>query len=78
VLLNVEIDSKREVLDSLKEIPEVKDAYPLYGVYDLIIHVEAETMQELKDLIAERIRVIEKIRSTLPLICIKESDAREI
>ena len=70
VLLNVEIDSKREVLDSLKEIPEVKDAYQLYGVYDLIIHVEADTMQELKDLIAERIRVIGKIRSTLALICI--------
>ena len=71
VLLNVEIDSKREVLDSLKEIPEVKDAYPLYGVYDFIIHVEADTMQELKDLVANRIRGIGKIRSALPLICIK-------
>ena len=70
VLLNVEIDSKKEVLDSLKEIPEVKETYQLYGVYDLIIHVEAGTMQEIKDLIAERIRVIGKIRSTLALICV--------
>jgi len=72
VLLNVEIDSKREILDSLKEIPEVKEAYQLYGVYDLIIHVEAETLQELKDLIEKRIRGIGKIRSTLALICVKE------
>jgi len=70
VLLNVEIDSKSEVLDSLKEIPDVKEAHQLYGVYDLIICVEAETLQELKDLI-NRIRGIGKIRSTMALICIR-------
>ena len=71
VLLNIEIDSKREVLDSLKEIPEVKEAYPLYGVYDLIVLVEAETLEEIKDMINNRIRIIGKIRSTLSMICIK-------
>ena len=71
MLLNVELDSGKEVLDSLKEIPDVKEAHQLYGVYDFIVHVEAETMQELKDLVANRIRVIGKIRSTLALICIR-------
>jgi len=71
VLLNIEIDSKREVLDSLKEIPEVKEAYPLYGVYDLIVLVEAKTLEEIKDVINNRIRIIGKIRSTLSMICIK-------
>ena len=70
VLLTVELDSKREVMNSLKEIPEVKEAHQLYGVYDLIILVEDETMQELKALI-NRIRDIGKIRSTLTMICIK-------
>ena len=71
VLLNVELDSGKEVLDSLKEIPDVKEAYQLYGVYDFIVHVESETMQEIKDLVANRIRGIGKIRSTLALICIR-------
>ena len=71
MLLNVEIDSKKEVLNALDEIPEVKDTYQLYGVYDFIIHVESDTIQELKDLIAERIRGIPEIRSTLSLLCIK-------
>jgi len=70
VLLNVEIDAEREVLDSLKEIPDVKEAHQLYGVYDFIIRVEAGTLQELKDLITNRIRGIGKIRSTLTLICV--------
>ena len=70
VLLNVEIDSGKEVLNALEEIPDVKEGYRLYGVYDLIIRVEAETMQEFKDSI-NRIRDIGKIRSTMPLLCIK-------
>jgi len=69
VLLNVEIESEKEVLNALEDIPEVKEAYQIYAVYDLIIHVEAETMQKLKGLI-NRIRDIEKIRSTLTLACV--------
>jgi len=67
--LTVEIDSEKDVLDSLKKIPNIKEAHQLQGVYDFIIHVEAETMQELKNSIEKRIRVIEKIRSTMALIC---------
>ena len=72
VLLTVEIESGKEVLNALDEIPDVKEVHQLYGVYDFIIYIEAETLQELKDLINDRIRGIRKIRSTLSLICIKE------
>ena len=71
VLLNVELGSDREVQDSLKEIPDVNEIHKIYGVYDFIIRVEAETPQELKDLIDNRIRGIEKIRSALTLLFIK-------
>ena len=70
VLLNVELESGKEVLEFLKEIPEVKEAYQIYAPYDFIIRVEAETMQELKDVIEERIKGIRKIRTTLTLICV--------
>jgi len=70
VLLTVEMGSRREILNALDKIPDVKEAYQLYGIYDFIIYVEANTSQELKDLI-NRIRDIGKIRSTLSLICMK-------
>ncbi len=81
VLLKVEIGSEKEVLNALEEIPEVKEAYQIHGmqshgVYDLIIRVEAETPQKLKDLVEKRTRGIGKIRSTLALICAKEGDVR--
>ncbi len=71
MLLNVEMGSESEVLNALEEIPEVKETHHLYGVYDLIICVEAETLKKLKGLM-NRIRDIGKIRSTMPLVCIEE------
>jgi len=71
VLVNVKMGSESEVWDSLKEIPNVKEVYKIYGVYDLIIYVEAETLKKLKGLM-NRIRDIGKIRATLPLVCIEE------
>ncbi len=71
MLLNVELGSEREVRASLKEIRNVKEIYEIYGVYDLIICVEAETLNKLKGLM-NRIRDIGKIRATLPLVCIEE------
>ena len=69
VLLTVEIESGKEVLNALDEITDVKEVHQRHGVYDFIIYIEAETLQELKDLI-NRIRDIGKIRSTLTMICI--------
>ncbi len=63
--------SESEVRNSLKEIPNVKEVHEIYGVYDLIIYVEAETLKKLKGLL-NRIRDVGKIRATLPLVCIEE------
>ncbi len=71
VLLNVEMGSESEVRDSLKEIPNVKEIHEIYGVYDFIIRVEAETLKKLKGLM-NRIMDIGKIRATLSLVCIEE------
>jgi DNA-binding Lrp family transcriptional regulator len=75
VLLTVDIGAGKEVLTLLEEMPDVKEVYQIYGLYDFIIQVEAETRQELKDLI-NRIKGIGKIRSTMSMICLKDGDVR--
>jgi DNA-binding Lrp family transcriptional regulator len=70
VLINAEIGAENEVLKALREIPEVKEAYMVYGVYDIIARVETETMQELKDTISWKIRRLDKVRSTLTMIVV--------
>ena len=70
VLINAEIGAESEVLKGLKEVPEVKEAHMVYGVYDIIARIQTETMQELKDITSWKIRRLDKVRSTLTMIVI--------
>ncbi|MCL2173037.1 MAG: Lrp/AsnC ligand binding domain-containing protein [Nitrososphaerota archaeon] len=70
VLLNVESGSEDPVLKQLREISVVEEAHVSYGVYDLIVKVHSETMDEMKEAISHKIRNIKQVRSTLTLIII--------
>ena len=68
VLINVEAGSEDEVLGKLRKMKRVKAAYSVYGIYDLIVNVEAETVEELKDAVLTEVRGLEKVASTVTLI----------
>jgi DNA-binding Lrp family transcriptional regulator len=68
VLINSEIGAEDEVLRELKKIENVKEAYVVYGVYDIVAKVEAETMDKLKEVVTWKIRRLDKVRSTLTMI----------
>ena len=72
VLFLVESGSEDQVLKDAKLIDGVQEAYFSYGVYDLIMKVEADSMKRLKHLITYRLRAIDNVRSTLTLILTKE------
>jgi len=72
VLINAEIGSEGEVLNELKKIEGVKEAYSVYGVYDIVAKVRADSMDKLKDIVTWRIRRLNKVRSTLTMIVIEE------
>ena len=69
VLITSDPGSEDEVLKALEEIPEVREAYQLHGVYGIIIKVEAETVPELKEIVTQRIRPLDKVHMTLTMIC---------
>lgn len=68
VLIGVEIGATEEVLRELRGMPEVKESYGVYGVYDIIVKVEADDMPSLKDVISSKIRQIDKVRNTVTMI----------
>jgi DNA-binding Lrp family transcriptional regulator len=72
VLINVESGSEDEVLNELKIIEGVDEAYFSYGVYDLITKIKADSMDKLKELVTRRIRTLSRVRSTLTLIIMEE------
>jgi len=68
VLIGVEIGAGEEVLRELQGMPEVKESYAVYGVYDIIVKVEADDMPSLKDVISSKIRRIDRVRNTVTMI----------
>jgi DNA-binding Lrp family transcriptional regulator len=68
VLINTEIGAEEEVLQQLRQMPSIKEAYLVYGVYDIVAKVEAESMDKLKEIVSWNIRRLEKVRSTLTML----------
>lgn len=66
VLINAELGT--DIVDDLKAIPEVKQVYGVYGVYDYVVRLEADTMEELKDIVTNQIRRLKNVKSTLTMI----------
>lgn len=73
VLINTEPDQMESVLEKLKKIDGVEEAYMLYGVYDIIAKVKADTMDKLKEIVTWHVRSVDKVRSTLTTIVIEET-----
>jgi DNA-binding Lrp family transcriptional regulator len=72
ILVNVDPGAEEQTLKQLKSLEGVEDSYVTYGVYDLIVRVKANTMDELKDIVTHKIRTSKKVRSTLTLIMMEE------
>ena len=72
VLLNVEAGSEDNVLEQIKKIGVAEEVYVSYGVYDLILKVKADSMEELKEVVTYKIRALNKVRSTLTLMMTEE------
>ena len=70
VLLNTELGSETEMMNELNQIDEVKETYMIYGVYDIIARVDADTMEDLKNIISWKIRRLFRVRSTLTMIVV--------
>jgi DNA-binding Lrp family transcriptional regulator len=68
VLINAEIGAEDEVSQALQRIENVKEAYTVYGTYDIVAKVEAESMTKLKEVVTWKIRRLDKVRSTLTMI----------
>lgn len=70
VLINVEPGMEEKVLADVRSAPNVKECHRVYGVYDMIARVEADSLDRLKEIVTWKIRRLEGVRSTLTAIVI--------
>jgi DNA-binding Lrp family transcriptional regulator len=68
VLLNADLGYEGLLADEMKKLPGVNEAYTIYGVYDIMLKVEADSMEGLKNFISVKIRRMNGVKSTLTML----------
>ncbi|MCL5316913.1 MAG: Lrp/AsnC ligand binding domain-containing protein [Thaumarchaeota archaeon] len=71
VLINADLGGEEELMKELRSISFVKEVYIVYGVYDIVAKIEADTMEKVKETITWNIRRLDKVRSTLTMIVVE-------
>ncbi len=79
ILINSDLGSDVEIIQKIKEILGKEsgvqyEVQGVYGVYDIIIKITADSMDHLRNIITNSIRKIDKVYSTLTMMVIEEQE----
>ena len=67
VMISTDLGTERVLQSELKKVQGIVGVYQVFGIYDIVVVVEAETEEELKDIVFSKIRTLKYLRSTLTL-----------
>ena len=68
VLINCDLGFDTEIIDEIKQLDEIKEVHGIFGAYDIIVKLESDNVDNLRDVITWKIRKLNKVRSTLTLM----------
>ncbi len=74
VLVSCELGAEKAVIDELKTFNAVKEAIGTFGVYDILVKLEADSDHKLNDTIIKKIRKMNKVGTTITLTIIEEQE----
>ena len=72
VLINTEPKHMENVVSTLEKLDAVVEIFPVYGVYDVVVKVQADTMEKLKDIVTWKVRSLDDVRSTITMLVLEE------
>ncbi|MEK0319246.1 MAG: Lrp/AsnC ligand binding domain-containing protein [Nitrosopumilus sp.] len=67
ILLNCDLGSEDYIVEELRHIPEVKNAYLTFGAYDIIAEVHADSQKDFEKTLSSKIRKLARVVSTMTL-----------
>ena len=71
VAITTDIGAEGRVMEAFCQMPSVKECYMVYGVYDILVKVQAPSEDEMSTAIIA-VRDMPGVRSTLTLVVCKE------
>ena len=67
VLINTNLGTETVLQAELKKVEGIVGVYQVYGAFDIVVVIEAESEEQVKDIIFSRIRTLKYLRSTITL-----------
>ena len=79
VLLNSDLGSDETIVTKVKEILDNEEnvkyeVQGVYGVYDIVLKISSNNTENLRSVITNKIRKIDKVQSTLTMMVIEEQE----
>ena len=71
VLLNCDLGAEEYILDELKQVSQVKNAYVTFGAYDIIAEIHGNDKEVFEKTVSMKIRRLSRIVSTMTLNVVK-------
>ena len=68
VLLNCDLGAEEDLIEKLKELEQVKDVFETIGTHDMMVKLEAENFEKIREIVSWNIQKLDKVRSTSTLI----------
>ncbi len=72
VLINTEPKHMESVVETLEKFDAVVEIFPVYGVYDVVAKIQAETMEKLKGIVTWKVRSLDEVRSTITMLILED------
>ena len=68
VMVNCELGSETEIIEQLKQIEQVVDVFETIGTHDMLVKLQAENFEKIRETVSWNIQKMKNIRSTATLI----------
>lgn len=68
VMINCELGAEEIIMEKLKEIEQVKDVFGTIGTHDMMVKLDAENFEKIREIVSKNIQKIEKIRTISTLV----------
>ena len=67
-MLNCELGAEQAIIEQLKELELVVDVFETIGTHDMMVKLQAENFEKIREVVSWNIQKLPKVRSTGTLI----------
>ena len=77
-MIDCDFPFSENVIEELKKIPEIEEFYRVQSIYDIIAKVNADSEDQLNEIVTRKVREIEGIKNTLTMIIILSKETKRV